>query len=104
LKRLFLFSALELVSLTALETESRGALNADLIWSRVDASDNWASLTRFRAATIRGCGKFPHFQRRNERTNLGVSHFKCTADTVLDGLANLLLDESGRKRVQRLVE
>ena len=38
------------------------------------------------------------------RTNLSINHFECTADTVLDSLANLPLDESGRKRPHRLVE
>ena len=38
------------------------------------------------------------------QTNLSISHFECTADPVLDRLANLPLDESGRKRAHRLVQ
>ena len=38
------------------------------------------------------------------QTNLSISHFEYTADPVLDRLANLPLDESGRKRAHRLVQ
>ncbi len=38
------------------------------------------------------------------QTNLSISHFECTADPVLDRLADLSLDESGRKRAHRLVQ
>ena len=38
------------------------------------------------------------------QTNLSISHFECTADPVLDRLANLPLDESGRKRPHGLVQ
>jgi hypothetical protein len=38
------------------------------------------------------------------QTNLSISHFEYTADPVLDYLANLPLDESGRKRAHRLVQ
>lgn len=38
------------------------------------------------------------------QTNLSISYFECTADPVLDRLANLPLDESGGKRAHRPVQ
>ena len=38
------------------------------------------------------------------QTDLSISHFECTADPVLDRLANLPLDESGCKRAHRFVQ
>jgi hypothetical protein len=43
-------------------------------------------------------------RKGTKRTNLGMGHFECTADTVFNGPADLLLNKGGRKRAHRLVE